>query len=133
MPGHRKPGMPGHRAPATGRSPSTGQMGEKEISSLPVAGHRPSSLRSLELDRLNSREIQESPSTQHSRSPSNRPPGMPGHRATIHRAPDSRLYLRILLVILTPLVLSSLANNKVHLRYFFPWNQTSVTCPTPVL
>ena len=36
-------------------------------------------------------------------------------------------------MILTPLVLSSLANNKVHQGYFFPWNRTSVTCPTPVV
>ena len=55
----------GHRAPATGWSPSTVQLGEKETSSLPITGNLPSSLRSLELDRLNSREIQESPSTGH--------------------------------------------------------------------
>ena len=30
MPGHRPPG-PGHWAPATGQSPSTGQMGEKDF------------------------------------------------------------------------------------------------------
>ena len=38
MPGHRPPG-PGDRAPATGQSPSTRQMGEKETSSQPVTGH----------------------------------------------------------------------------------------------
>ena len=72
MPCHWPPGI-GHRAPATGQSPSTGQMGETETSSLPITGHLPSRHRSLELDRLNSREIQESPSTGHARSPSNRP------------------------------------------------------------
>ena len=92
MPGHRTPGMPGHRAPATGRSPSTGQMGEKETSSLPITGHRPSSLRSLELDRLNSREIQESPSTGHARSPSNRPPGTGQQNITQNIASDSHTF-----------------------------------------
>ena len=81
MPGHRPPGN-GHRAPAIGQSLSTGQMGEKETSNLPITGHRPSRHRSLELDRLNSREIQESPSTGHARSPSNRPPGT-GHQNEI--------------------------------------------------
>ena len=84
--------MPGHRAPATGRSPSTGQMGEKETSSLPITGHRPSSLRSLELDRLNSREIQESPSTGHARSPSNRPPGTGQQNITQNIASDSHTF-----------------------------------------
>ena len=92
MPGHRPPGMPGHWAPATGQSPSTGQMGKKETSSLPITGHRPSSHRSLELDRLNSREIQESPSTGHARSPSNRPPGT-GHQNIIQNiASDSHTF-----------------------------------------
>ena len=31
MPGHKPPGMPGHRAPATGQSPSTGQMARKRL------------------------------------------------------------------------------------------------------
>ena len=97
MPSHRKPGMPGHRAPATGRSPSTGQCPVTGNQACPVTGHQPpdvhrangrerdfqptnhgqqpSSLRSLELDRLNSREI-------------HRPPSMPGHHATGHRTAE---------------------------------------------
>ena len=79
MPGHRPLGMPGHRAPATGHSPTTGQMGEEMSSSLPVTGHRPSSHRSLESDRLNPMAIQESPATGHARSPGSRPP-VTGHQ-----------------------------------------------------
>ena len=92
MPSHRPPGMPSHRAPATGQSPSTGQMGEKETSSLPITRHRPSSHRSLELDRLNSREIQESPSTRHARSQNNRAQGT-GHQNIIQNiASDSHTF-----------------------------------------
>ena len=74
MPGHRTPGMPGHTAPATRWSLSTGQIGEKETSSLPITGHRPSSLQSLELAEFkgNSRitvhracPVTEQPSTGH--------------------------------------------------------------------
>ena len=91
MPCHRPPGI-GHRAPATGQSPSTGQMGETETSSLPITGHRPSRHRSLELDRLNSRKIQESPSTGHARSLSNRPPDT-GHQNIIQNiASDSHTF-----------------------------------------
>ena len=79
MPGHWPPGMPGHRAPVTGHLPTTGhlpitgQTGDVETSSLPITGHRPASHRSLELERLNPAEIQESPTTGHDRSQGSRP------------------------------------------------------------
>ena len=75
--GHRKcpgPGMPGHRVPATGHSPTTGQTGDIETSSLPITGHRPSNHWSLELERLNPAEIKESSATGHDRSPGSRSP-----------------------------------------------------------
>ena len=59
MPGHWPPGMPGHRPPITGHSLTTGQVDDIETSSLPITGHRPSSHRSLDLERLNTVEIQE--------------------------------------------------------------------------
>ena len=82
MPGHRPPGIPGHWAPVTGHSPTPGQTGDVETSSLPVTKHRPSSHRSLELERLNPAEIQESPTTGFDRSPGSRPP-VTGHQNII--------------------------------------------------
>ena len=90
--GHRPPGMPGHRALATGHSPTTGQMREEETSSLPITGHRPPSHRSLESDRLNPMEIQESQATEHDRSPGSRPP-VTGHPNIIQNiASDSQIF-----------------------------------------
>ena len=66
--------MPCHRPPLTGNSPTTGQVGDIETSSLTITGHGPSSHRSLDLERLNSGEIQESLTTRHDRSPGSRPP-----------------------------------------------------------
>ena len=94
---------PAHRAcPVTGHQACPGisyrtvtvhrANGEKETSSLPISGNRPSSLQSLELDRLNSREIQESPSTGHARSPSNRPPGTRQQNITQNIASDSHSF-----------------------------------------
>ena len=37
-----RPGIYGHQEPAIGHSPTTGQMGEEETSSLPITEHRPS-------------------------------------------------------------------------------------------
>ena len=56
----RPPGMPGHWPPVTRHSPTTGQVGDIETSSLLITGHRPSSHRSLDSERLNTGEIQES-------------------------------------------------------------------------
>ena len=74
MPGHWPPGMPSHQPSLTRHSPTTGQSGGIETSRLPNTGHRPSSHRSLDLERLNSGEIQESPTTRHDRSQGSRPP-----------------------------------------------------------
>ena len=82
MPGHWQPGMPGHRPSLTGHSPTTGQVGDIETSSLTIIGHRPSSHRSLDFERLNLGEIQESPTTGHDRSPGSRPP-VTGHQNII--------------------------------------------------
>ena len=82
MPGHQLPGMPGHRPSLTGHSPTTGQVGDIETSSLPITGHRPSSHRSLDLERLNLAEIQESLTSGHDRSPGSRPP-VTGHQNII--------------------------------------------------
>ena len=72
--GHaRSPGMPSQRAPATGHSPTTGQTGNIETSSLPITGHQPFSHRLLELERLNPAEIKESSATGHDQSPGSRP------------------------------------------------------------
>ena len=62
-----RPGMPS----VTGHSPTTGQV--DETSSLPITGHRPSSHRSLDTERLNTGGIPEAPTT-----------GMTGHRAADH-------------------------------------------------
>ena len=65
-----QPGLSGHLAcPVTSHRAFAGQTGDVETSSLPITGHRPSSHRSLELERLNSAEIQESPITGDDRSP----------------------------------------------------------------
>ena len=77
-----RPGMPGHRPPLTGHSPTTGQVGDIETSSLTITGHGPSSHWSLDLERLNSGEIQESLTTGHDRSPGSRPP-VTGHQNII--------------------------------------------------
>ena len=64
-----------HQAcPSTSHRTLTGQTGDVETSSLPITGHQPASHHSLELERLNPVEIQESPTTGHDRSPGSQPP-----------------------------------------------------------
>ena len=86
------PGMTGHRAVVTGQgSPATGQMGDTEISNQSMTDHRPSSHRSLDLERLNTGESQFSAATDHL-SQGNWPP-IPGHQ-TLYQPITSETHAR---------------------------------------
>ena len=73
----------GHRAfPSLATSHRAFTDHRPETSSLPITRHQPSSHRSLDSERLNTGEIQESPTTGHDWSPGSRPP-VTGHQNII--------------------------------------------------